>query len=74
MLQIKQIEAVRKPIPSRRSLRRNKLLIERLQVKNLTKKIMGVLSVVKHVVFRQAPGGFLLNIKYKNCGSINKCI
>ena len=74
MLQIKQIEAVRKPIPSRRSLRRNELLIERLQVKNLTKNIMGVLSVVQHVVFRQAPGGFLLNIKNKKCGTINKCI
>ena len=73
MLQIKQIEGVRKPIPSR-SLRRNELLIERLQVKNLTKNIMGVLSVVEHVVFRQAPGGFLLNIKNKKCGTINKCL
>ena len=74
MLQIKQIEAVRKPIPSKRRYRRNELLIERLQVKNLTKNIMGVLSVVQHVVFRQAPGGFLLNIKNKKCGTINKCL
>ena len=65
MLQIKQIEAVRKSIPSRRSLRRNELLIERLQVKNLTKNIMGVLSVVEHVVFRLQVG-FYWTLKTKN--------